>query len=64
MGFAAGYGRNGATDAGPGTNIGDNEFTFNVGVKVKSTNVEINVKDNFYDSDRVPKEVYFVLFSD
>jgi len=64
LGFAAGYGRNGATDAGPGTNIGDNEFTFNVGVKVKSTNVEINVKDNNNDSDRDPKEVYFVLFSD
>ena len=64
LGFAAGYGRNGATDNGPGTNMGDAEFTFNVGVKVKSTNVEINVKDNNNDSDRDPYEVYFVLFAD
>lgn len=64
LGFANGYGRNGATDNGPGTNIGDAEFTFNNGVKVKSTNVEINVKDNNNDSDRDPNIVYFVLFSD
>ena len=44
--------------------MGDGEFSFNVGVKVKSTNVEINVKDNNTDDDRDPKEVYFVLFSD
>jgi len=64
LGFANGYGRNGATDNGPGTNIGDAEFTFNNAVKVKSTNVEINVKDNNNDADRDPRYVYFVLFSD
>jgi len=64
MGFAAGYGRNGATDNGPGTNMGDAEFSFNTGVKVKTSNVEINVKDNNADNDRDPYEVYFVLFSD
>jgi|TARA_B100001093_G_scaffold55836_1_gene47320 hypothetical protein len=64
LGFANGYGRNGSTDNGPGTNLGDNEFSFNTGVKVKTSNVEINVKDNNGDQDRDPNIVYFVLFSD
>jgi hypothetical protein len=63
LGFASGYGRNNSSHAGPGTNLGDGEFSFNVGVKVKSTNVEINTKDNNGDTNRDPSHVYFVLFA-
>ena len=59
-GFVMGYGRQGDT---PSQTAGDNEFTQNWGIKVKTSNIEINCKDNNDDNDRDLYKAYFVLFS-
>ena len=61
MAFASTYGR---TNDTPSETMGDNEFASNIGVKVKSANVEINTKDNDTNTDKDIKYAYFVLFSD
>ena len=61
MAFASTYGR---TNDTPSESMGDNEFASNIGVKVKSANVEINTKDNDTNTDKDIKYAYFVLFSD
>ena len=59
-GFVTGYGRQGDT---PSETAGDDEFTGNWGIKVKSANIEINFKDNNTDGNRDLYKAYFVLFS-
>lgn len=59
-GFITGYGRQGDT---PSQTYGDDEFTGNWGIKVKTSNIEINFKDNNTDGDRDLYKAYFVLFS-
>ena len=59
-GFVMGYGRQGDT---PSQTAGDDEFTQNWGIKVKTSNIEINCKDNNTDGDRDLYKAYFVLFS-
>lgn len=59
--FVSAYGRPNDT---PSETQGDAEFTANIGVKVKSANIEINTKDNDKNDDKDIKEAYFVLFAD
>lgn len=54
-----GYGRAGDT---PSQTFGDNEFTCNWGVKVKSANIEINSKDNNGDGDADFEVCYLMIF--
>ena len=60
LGFATGYGR---TNDSNSQNLGDDEFTFNCGVKVVNGSVYINTKDNNEDTDTDAYRVYFVLFN-
>jgi hypothetical protein len=54
-----GYGRSGDD---PSQNPGDDEFTVNWGVKISSTNIEINSKDNNDDGDRDFEVCYIMIF--
>jgi hypothetical protein len=55
-----GYGRSGDNDS---QNSGDNEFTCNWGVKVSSTNILINSKDNNGDTDFDFEVCYLQVYS-
>lgn len=59
-GFVMGYGKSGDT---PSQTFGDDEFTNNWGIKVKTSNIEINSKDNDTNGDQDFYKAYFVLFS-
>ena len=55
-----GFGRSG--DANSYNNVGDNEFTCNWAIKVNSSNIEFNSKDNNSDTDKDFYKAYFILF--